>query len=557
MPGLQVILRAASLRRVFLSFAALLAAVVPLSTFSTSAGAASQPLVAAEYFGIANPVNLWGSDISGAAAAFQQMKADGFNAVGMVLPWGYFEPGVSPPKFNPAAFSELNSLIRLAGSLQLKVILRLGYDWDLDPSDQLGGATRFIDAYGQASLNQAWVGYIQRIEQDVAPFHNVAAHYITWEDLWFPVFLSQGSASTAQRIQLANTIGYTSWLRGHYKLAAVGQTYGTTFSSWSQVPTPLYQSPSYTLMYKYSEWALINKFFKPAQRVYPGLTMETRVDVDPVYNGSQAVGSYTYSSLYRLPGTPVTGMYFSPYQGDPSTNINETASQGITALQSTLSTMSSRSGGRPLYIYEYEIVSNSPQVSQDPNLTPSQVPPFLSQSVPILKRFTAGFALWTYRDFNMSPIFNPSFYLGTAGWTATGGVSAGRTSGMSYLTMQPGGSVSQSVQFGIVPLSPGAPIQLTLQASAVSSSGTLQVTVGSSPTMNVTVGPGFNSYTLRVPQSDLGNGKITLTASVPMQVTNVQLFNFTQAGDVYDSTGAPEVGAAPLRTMNQQLAGAS
>ena len=508
--------------------------------------------IAADYFGTANPLNFWSSDISGAMAAFQQMKSDGFNTVGLVLPWGDFEPKVSPARFDSAALGRLKTLISTAQLLHMQVILRLSYDWDIDPSDQLPGIQRVDAAYGQAAVYQSWLGYISKIRQTVAAYPNVHGAYLSWEDFWYPVGVAQEATTSTQRLQLATSVGYQSWLKRTHSLANISRMYGTRFTSWSQVPTPSYSSPSFRLMYEFGDSMMVNRFFLPAQKRFPGLTIESRVDVDPIYNGHQVVGSYTHTAQYRLPGTSVTGMYFSPYMGDPSSAIGETAPQAVDALQTTLSSMSSKTGGRPLFIYEYEIVSNSPAVANDPNLTPNQVGPFLAQSAPLLKKYTKGFALWTYRDFTMSSLFNPSFSLGQTGWTFTGETSVTAPAGStSYLTMGTNSSVAQATTPTQLP--PGAPVTLSVEAAATSGKASLSVKVGSAAPQVITVGPGWNSYSIQVPQSALSVGTVSLSASAPLSLSDVQLYAFTQVGDVYSANGTPGVALAPLRAMNQQL----
>ena len=82
------------------------------------------PFVPREYFGDGNPFNVWNSDLSGAQAAFLQMKAEGFNAVALVVPWGKIQTGVTPPRYNSGAFERLRDLVAVAAKVHLQVILR-------------------------------------------------------------------------------------------------------------------------------------------------------------------------------------------------------------------------------------------------------------------------------------------------------------------------------------------------------------------------------------------------------------------------------------------------
>jgi hypothetical protein len=535
-------------------------ALVPAVSSVTTAGASGSSgtghgyLAAAEYFGSGDPTNLWSSDLSGAPQAFALMKQEGFDAVGLVLPWGEVQPGLTPPQYDTATFARLDRLITEATHLHMGVILRLSYEYDIDPADQLGDGARFDELWSNPNVYAAWLDYVAAVHKNVARFHNVRAAYISWEDLWEPVFEAQAAATAGQQLSLATSTGYRTWLRKHYSLAQVEFDYGTQFASWTAVPTPAATKASFKLMYQYQDTALIHRLFLPAAKRYPGLTMETRADVDALLTGTTVVGSYSHDAQYKLPGTSMTGTYFSPYMGDPSSTTVESAPEALKALTTTLARVSSSTGGRPLVIYEYEFESNSTAVDHDPSLTSNQVPRFLAGSEPLLRRYTHGYALWTFRDYYLSPLYNPSFALGSQGWNTTGDVRAVvSTSSPSYATFGPqGGSISQAIATGDVTSSHPASVSFRANAPAAT---TVQVQLGSAPVQTVPVNPGSQTYTVSV--NPTSTGTLTIRAGSPVKVTNVAVYWFTQLGDVYSATGAPEVGAAPLRTLNDKLTSGS
>jgi hypothetical protein len=528
---------------------ALLLPAIRASAAKPASTSAAAYLAAAEYYGDGNPINMWSSDLSGAPEAFARMKEDGFNTVGLVVPWGEFQTGLTPPKYDEESFRRLDQLVTDASKLGMGVILRLSYEWDTDPADQMPDGARFDALWSNQNVYTAWLGYIAAVHRDVARFHNVREAYISWEDLWEPVTEAQAATTSSQQLALATSTGYRAWLRAHDSLATVSGDYGAKFATWAQVPTPPADQPSFRLMYQYEDSALVHRLFLPAARRFPGLTMETRVDVDPIYSGSQEVGSYTHSAQYQLSGTSITGMYFSPYMGDPSSTAVETAPEALAALNSVLTRMSKAVGGRRLFIYEYEFVSNSPQVSDDPALTPGQIPEFLAQSEPLLHRYTAGYALWTYQDYDLSPLYNQSFALGSSGWELTGGAHAVASSGTtSYVALGPGAAATQPLPAGTVDGS--TPATVSLQADARTPT-TLDVTWGDGTSHVVNVSQGWHDYQVTLPPSAVDS--LTIRATGAVSVTDVQMYWFTQLGDVYSTSGTPEVGEAPLRAVNEQL----
>jgi hypothetical protein len=544
--------RAARAALAALALAVATPAVTVAASGAGAAGAAGGPryIAAAEYFGDGSPTNMWNSGLSGAPQAFAQMRAEGFNTVGLVVPWGEFQTGVTPPRDDTTTFAELDRLIGDASTLGMGVILRLSYEWDNDPADQMPGLARFDALWSNPAVYSSWLDYIAAVHRNVARFSNVREAYISWEDLWQPIFDAQGATTTAQRLALATTTGFRAWLERTHSLPQVSFDYGTAFSRWSAVPTPPADQPSFKLMFEYEDYALIHRLFIPASKRFPGLTMETRVDVDPLYDGTGVVGSYTHDAQYQLPGATVTGMYFSPYMGDPSQSLVETSTQALAALGSVLTKMSGLTGGRGLFIFEYEIESNSPQVSDDPALTPAQIPDFVTRSEPLLHQYTSGYALWTYRDYDQSPLFNQSFALGSAGWRLTGGArTVSPATSTSYVALHNGARATQTRNPST--FAGSSPATVTFQAQAPRPT-TVDIAWGDS-TAAVTVTPGWHDYRVTVGPSSAD--ALSVSAAGTASVTDVQMFWYTQLGDVYSDTGAPEVGAAALRAVNGQLTG--
>ena len=512
---------------------------------------------AAFYFGNASPLNFWSSDLSGAKAAFEQTKADGFNAVELAVPWGEFQTGVNPAQYNQTAFNALSSLVAQAASIHLPVILRLSYAVDIDPSDQ--DPNRGMEIYANSTVYNSWLGYISHVHQAVAKYHDVKIAQLSWEDFWTPVANAINATTASQRLQLAVTTGFRPWLKRTHSLASVSKQYGTTFTSWSQVPTPPYTQPSFALMYQYYDWAMVHRFFVPAAARFPGLNLEARIDMDAINSGGQEISTYSHASTFDLPGTSYIGMYFAPSVGDPSTAHVETASEGLQALRTTLTSMHTRSGGRPLFIFEDEFYSNSPEVITDPAVPPSQLPALILGSAPILSQYTLGYSLWTYHDYNQSPVYNPSFTLGTSGWQVSGSAKPAKSPTATSLSLQKGASVAQAIPAGNLVSSPASDVTVSVAAAALSGSpATLTVSLGGAPARSITVGADPQTYSLQFPLSEVtassASPELSVSTSAPVSLSDVQVYDFTQLGYIYNADGAPEVGAVPLRTMNQDLA---
>lgn len=526
-----------------------------LASTAGNAGASATQFRTAYYFGPSGPIDFWDSDLSGAARTFSQMKADGFNAVGLVVPWGEFQPHLNPPVENKVAFNRLKHLIALAGQQNLQVVLRLSYIWDSDPKDKLPWGARFPVAFGNNTVYSAWLTYIKAVHDAVSPYHNVAVAFLSWEDFWAPIWAAQSARTVADRVHLAQITGYQNWLSHRYTLADVSYGYGQTFTSWSQVPTPLRDTPAFAQMFSFDDSLLKNRFFFPAAQRYPGLTLEARFDQDQILNGSQVVGLYNHMSTWHLRGAPISGITWDPYMDDPQPTVQqESANDALWSLYSVLNTVQNHSGGRPVFINEFEFVSNALVVNSAPSLPPSQVAPFLNNAGPVLGQHSIGYGLWTYRNFPLTAVYNPSFSVGTSGWKVTGTVKAITTphSG-SFLTMSKGSSVYQR-------MAPRRPIPglftngtVAIRAWAGTSPAGLFAKMGNS-TISLGLKSGWRTYYLTFPVDAFRADNLTLSATGPLNVTNVQAYNFLQVGDIYSAAGKPKPALSALRTLNSQMA---
>ena len=410
----------------------------------------------------------------------------------------------------------------------------------------------------------AWLEYISRVHQAVAGFQNAGRiAYLAWEDFWLPVGLAQGASSTAARLQLATVSGFRSWLRSTHSLAKISKLYGTVFRSWHEVPTPSFSAPAFSLMYQFDDWYLVHRLYDPAAARFPGLNLEARVDIDPVYDGSTVIGLYLHADTFKLPKTSFIGMYYSPYMGDSSSSLTETASPGD-GWPSEHACKYARVLRRSIALHLRIRIStrNSPAVTSDPELSAAQIPVFIEQSESLLRAYASGYALWTYHDYNLSPIYNPSFVLGAAGWSMAGGARVQDSVSIgSSASLVPGSTISQSFPVGDsqpCEFGPRPVVKLDRHIDVPGRDAGDHRRHRRAHVIAIDDDGSPHSYQVDIPLSDVISApemlNFTLTTTANVAVTDVQAFAFTQVGDVYTTGGSPGVAAAPLRALNQELA---
>ncbi len=552
--------RVAPGRAVALMAAALL---LPLLAVAPASRAAAHhprpPILAADFPGQGWEGNVWDSDLHGANATFLQMRRNGFNTVGLVVPWGEFEPTLTPsPRFNSAAFAALRRLIAMAERDHLDVVLRLGFLWDNDPSDQLPNGQRVEALFTDPAVYAAWLAYVSEVRAETASFTNIRLAYLSWEDFWLlPAMAAAAVAEGPQHaLELAQSSGYQGWLSRTTTLRAVERTYDASFGTWADVPVPSPEQPAFRLLYAYQDQLLADKIFEPSRRRFPGLTFEARVDADPIYDGTARAGQFVHATLDHLPGTTLTDIYYAPYLGLARPHAHVSATAALAGLAATLAAQRRLADGRRLFISEFEFVTNAPQVSGTAALYPGQVAPFLRGSAPILARSSVGYGVWTYRDLPLSMIYNSSFALGVAGWTVTAGTPTvgRRASGVSYLRLPPAATITQDV-----PASRDGTPQTRYVTVSLTARGPSTLRIGLGPdSAAIRVVAGWHSYrhTFRTPAEGLPDDDVSLTAGAgTVDVTDVQSYGFVQIGDLYSVTGVAERDLAAVRELNAELAG--
>lgn len=509
-------------------------------------------IAAATYFGHAWPVNFWTSDLTSAPQDFRQISRDGFNAIVLVVPWGYFQPTVSPPTYNWSAFARLKQLIRQAQQADLGVLVRVSYMWDDPAHDQYPGMIRFERLLSDPHVYSAWLSYMATVDKICRQYSNFWGGYISWED-FDTLFLEASSAKSAQQRQaLATQSGYDTWLKPRYSLIQLDGIYHQKFTSTTDVPTPLRSTPAFRLLLTYWDYELVNRIFEPALRRFPGLTMEARVDEDPIYQGTSIVTEYSHAATYRLPGTHITGIYFNPYMGI-SPGVTETVGEAVDALHTVLQRVSSEDGNRSIRIYELQLYDNTPANASNAHLPLSAVPQFIRAATATLTAGVMGYSVWTYRDYHANALFNPSFAVGTSGWIVGGRVlPVTDFHGHDAAVMAAGSSLRQDVSFYGLPYrsSTTRSVTVSFNAQARQSNSMLTVSVGAACKRVFRLGRAETVVTLQCPVTGLRNFNVNVAASGSLIVSNFQEYCYTQVDDLYSANGTAEPGLAALRRMN-------
>ncbi|KAA9132660.1 hypothetical protein F3N42_05425 [Marinihelvus fidelis] len=500
----------------------------------------------AHWFGDGWAVNFWNTDLLAVAREdFTALKADGFNAVVLVIPWPGFAADRTDGRLVPERTRRLGELIDLAAAFDLDVVVRIGYAWDSAVEAPEGW---LLDMWHDPRVYQGWLDYIQSLWDAVGERDNVKFGFICWEDLWAVTWMN-GFEEPARR-EMAQAIGYRDWLSERVTLEQASDRYGVSFTGWSDVPLPRKDEPAYGWFLEFLDYAWIERFFKPAQARFPSLSMEIRIDSDPVLDAN---GEFDYwhshEAAWDLPGAPWTTIYWSPAMGGLNQGEQLAPETAVERLQYMLERVRAVTGTRPIFIDQYLVEDFTPGFENNGRIATSAVPDFLEQAAPVMAAYAQGYALWTWKDYRHDAIPSPDFSIDAAPWTFSAGVDDTPAPG---LALDAGQGLARS--FGIGEFhAPGGPEAADLCVVARAGDGTTGLTV---------VAPTDPDSPMRLPATgerecvavDVADvTRIELQAEDAMIIDSLVFSGFTQPSGIREVGGQRKPVATDWVRFNQAL----
>lgn len=376
-----------------------------------------QPYIrAAHWFGEAWPVNFWHTDLESLARKhFRMMQEDGFNTVVFVVPWPGFAPDPRSGQLDEERVQRLRELMMLADEMGLMTILRISYAWDwLDRSS----GERLMQLWLDEEYYRGWLAYIEALWSAVEDVPGFQFGFFSWEDLWAVTGL--GNADEALRMAAAHQSGFSTWLIEEKGLDRAREAYGLVAETESEVVIPERRDPAYALFLEFVSEAWIDRFFEPARERFPKLSMEIRIDSDPIYDGERIVEWFDHRPNWELPGAEWVTLYWSPAMGGE--NRGETLSPETAADRLTwwLDQVAEHAGPRQIFIGQFLFEDFTPGYESNGRIPRSRIPRFLDLASGVLQGRSGGVGLWTWTDYAHGAVANPEFHAGLEGWDVVG-----------------------------------------------------------------------------------------------------------------------------------------
>lgn len=509
------------------------------------AQAAPEQLRSVTYVSDAWVMNFWNAESEHMEDELAQIAADGFNSIILAVPWREFQPDTRPVRYNDYAFAKLDRIMRAAGEKGLWVTLRVGYTWD-----HCGGEVpqiRYRGLLGDQELRSAWLDYAGKLYQSVSGYENFYGGFITWEDFWNYMEDAPGMyASTREGIDEAMRIGFQDYLEEHYTLEKVNEYFSLSrpFESFRQIGIPERNSPAYKLFYEYYDEFLI-ELLKDTQQVFPDLSMEVRLDIDPVegINGEK-VGAEHFRT-FPCGDSSYTALMYSVTMGQPFGRVL-TAAEAVAEMENQLNQVKGGNGGKPIYIDQLLYMDATPGFEHNARLAEGERNAYLTGIPDILRRYTNGYAVWSYHNYANNAVYNSQFALGYQGWD-TSQIKIVQRDGSSQAWFQDGGSLAQDVGHRI-----GSKNKYENHVRFTADSDRpvrLSVTLGAE-TQEVVV-DGKEQFDLNFGCMDYR--QVRFRSNSDLYLDNIYVYNFVQDGQIYDLDGNELSCLAGVKELNRLL----
>jgi len=368
------------------------------------------------YFGSADPITFYNNFVPNEIDKdFLQIKKDGFNTIILVVPWGEFQPSITPVKYNEQAINRLKLVIDKAAKYKLKVLLRISYAVNLFPNCQLPITQRGKAVYLYPIVYKRWLEYVEKIYQEIRVFPNVSFGFISWED-FFDIARFYPPSPEAS-LKIAKDIGFQDYLKTKYSLNEISKIYKISFNSYKDIPLPHQGEYEFKLLFEYFDFLMVQKFFNPAKTRFPKLSLQVRVDLDPLKTDDNQTIWYSHSAMHNLENTNVAVIYYTISMGLKSFD-RVTANEASQKLDYILKKEKDNSLGNNLFIDQFIFSDNTIGFEYWAALKPSELSDFIINSAALFEKYTVGYGLWTYRDYQLNALYNGRFELGMDGWAS-------------------------------------------------------------------------------------------------------------------------------------------
>lgn len=538
------------MRRISLRAAAVLGMAAFLFTTGFAraedhASGAAGYLKSATYYSNDWVINFWNSESSNMDEELARIAGDGFNNIILVVPWREFQPGTAPCTYNDYAWSKLDQVMEAAAAQGLSVMLRVGYTWDYYGRDNV--LDRYRGLMYDESIRSAWLEYVGCLYERASAHRNFCGGFLTWEDFWNFTDSSKSLGAGIGGKKIARQCGYTDYAMEHYSLEELEEMYGHSLDSYDDLYFPGEDSFARKVFYEFYD-QFLNQLLAESQEVFPGLSMEVRLDADTVRHPDGSLEGFMHSSTFPCQNAAYTSVMYSVPMGFLNEYERITAEEALEKVPMFLNRLHVFSGGKPVYVDQFLFTDNTIGFEHNARLKDDQKALYLDGIVPIFKSMTMGYGIWTYRDYGDNKLYNAQFGLDQEGWSFVGQSRVVERGGSRQAMIPAGAGIYQNIGNRMTGTT-GDDTHVRFKAESEGRSS-LSIRVGSQ--MRTVEVAGEKTVELTFKNCSAKDFSINAEKEA-VYVDDIQVFTFVTQGGLYGMDGSEEACIEALRVMNQKL----
>ena len=211
--------------------------------------------------------------------------------------------------------------------------------------------------------------------------------------------------------------------------------------------------------------------------------------------------------------------------------------------------LDSKSNGKGIYIEQFIFADNTPAFSNNAQIQSNEIDDYLLNVSDILKTYTEGYGIWTYRNYCANMLYNSQFALEEEGWKTKGDALFETFEGSNACTIGRGGMLEQQIP-EIRNHFDSETYQCTFSVLNVKDAAKIEISMGSDSQVVEVSEEGM--VLLSFNKNDAFDIKISVLEG-QVTIDNLKLYSQVQEGFLYDENGNELSCIESLRVLNGKL----
>lgn len=343
---------------------------------------------------------------------FSKIKEDGFTHIILILPWALFQPKIEDQELEVYFINRLRFLFESAFQTGLKVILRLGYLWEIHEVPVKTYA-RYKRILVDPKIQNAWRKYIFDIYSVVSEYENYDFSFLSWEDTFWPLFRHPCDEAPEKKMENPNLSAFIEYLKSKHEIDDLNSIYSKDLKSWNDIEIPKFNDPLIMAWGNFFDEVVTDKIYNMTLASMPDVEFESRIDTNQFLQ-KQGVRPKIWQKIKPGMSRPVT--YFHANVVGPK-NKSITANEALSALNLVLDQYAlAISSPHKVFLDQFNFVTKNPDYSTFAAIKEDELCEFILRSQGPLKSKSSGYALWGYRDWIDDKCMNGAFEFHDLRW---------------------------------------------------------------------------------------------------------------------------------------------